>query len=101
MKIAIIGQGYVGYALSLAATKAGHFVIGFDTNSKLITEIKAKGDLKNYLPTNNEVDVKDQDAYIIAVPTPLDEKNLPDLSFLINASQLIARSALKGCTSNK
>ena len=96
MKIVIIGQGYVGYALSLAATKAGHFVIGFDTNSKLITEIKAKGDLKNYLPTNNEVDVKDQDAYIIAVPTPLDEKNLPDLSFLINASQLIARSALKG-----
>ena len=96
MKIAIIGQGYVGYALSLAATKAGHFVIGFDTNPKLISEIKAKGELKNYLPTNNEVDIKDQDAYIIAVPTPLDEKNLPDLSFLINASQLIARSALKG-----
>jgi UDP-N-acetyl-D-glucosamine dehydrogenase len=96
VKIAIIGQGYVGYALSVAAAKAGHSVIGFDTNSKLITEIKAKGDLNNYLPTNNEADIKDQDAYIIAVPTPLDEKNLPDLSFLVNASQLIARSALKG-----
>ncbi len=96
MKIAIIGQGYVGYTLSLAAINAGHSVIGFDTNPKLISEIKAKGDLKNYLPTNNEADIKDQDAYIIAVPTPLDEKNLPDLSFLINASQLIARSALKG-----
>lgn len=96
MKIAIIGQGYVGYALSIAATKAGNSVIGFDTNSNLISEIKAKGDLKNYLPTNNEADIKDQDAYIIAVPTPLDEKNLPDLSFLVNASQLIARSASKG-----
>ena len=96
MEIAIIGQGYVGYALSVAAIKAGHFVIGFDTNPKLISEIKAKGDLKNYLPTNNEADIKDQDAYIIAVPTPLDEKNLPDLSFLINATQLIARSASKG-----
>ena len=96
MKIVIIGQGYVGYALSLAATKAGHFVIGFDTNSKLISEIKAIGDLKNYLPTNNEADIKDQDAYILAVPTPLDQKNLPDLSFLINATQLIARSASKG-----
>ena len=96
MRIVIIGQGYVGYALSVAATKAGHFVIGFDTNLKLISEIKAKGDLKNYLPTNNEADIKGQDAYIIAVPTPLDKKNLPDLSFLINASQLIARSALKG-----
>ena len=96
MKIAIIGQGYVGYVLSVAATKAGHSIIGFDTNPKLVSEIKAKSDLKNYLPTNNEADIKDQDAYIIAVPTPLDEKNLPDLSFLINATQLIARSASKG-----
>ena len=96
MKIAIIGQGYVGYALSVAATKAGHSVIGFDTNLKLVSEIKAKSDLSNYLPTNNEADIKDQDTYIIAVPTPLDEKNLPDLSFLINATQLIARSASKG-----
>jgi UDP-N-acetyl-D-glucosamine dehydrogenase len=96
VKIAIIGQGYVGYALSVAATEAGHSVIGFDTNSKLITEIKAKGDLKNYLSTNNEADIQDQDAYIIAVPTPLDEKNLPDLSFLVNAAQLIAISSSKG-----
>ena len=96
MKIAIIGQGYVGYALSIPAINAGHSVIGFDTNPKLISEIKAKGELKNYLPTNSEADIKDQDAYIIAVPTPLDEKNLPDLSFLINATQLIARSASKG-----
>jgi UDP-N-acetyl-D-glucosamine dehydrogenase len=96
VKITIIGQGYVGYALSVAATKAGHSVIGFDTNPKLISTIKIKGDPKNYLPTNNEADIKDQDAYIIAVPTPLDQKNLPDVSFLIDASQLIARSALKG-----
>ncbi len=96
MKIAIIGQGYVGYALSVAAAKARHSVIGFDTNPKLISEIKANGDLDNYLPTNNESDIKDQDIYIIAVPTPLDEKNLPDLTFLIAATQLIARSTSKG-----
>jgi len=96
VKIAIIGQGYVGYALSVAAVKAGHSIIGFDTNLKLITEIKGTSDLKNYLPTNSESDVKDQDAYIIAVPTPLDQKNLPDISFLIDATQLIARSASKG-----
>ena len=96
MKIAIIGQGYVGYALSVAATKAGHSVIGFDTNPKLISEIKVKDDLYNYLPTNSEADIKDQDIYIIAVPTPLDEKNLPDLTFLITATQLITRSASKG-----
>jgi len=96
VKIAIIGQGYVGYALSVAATKAGHSVIGFDTNPKLISEIKVKDNLDNYLPTNSEADIKDQDIYIIAVPTPLDEKNLPDLTFLITATQLITRSASKG-----
>ena len=96
MKIAIIGQGYVGYALAIAASKAGHSIIGFDTNPKVISEIRGYGNLSNYQPTNSESDIKNQDSYIIAVPTPLDEKNLPDLSFLVNAVQLIARSASKG-----
>jgi UDP-N-acetyl-D-glucosamine dehydrogenase len=96
VKIAIIGQGYVGYALAIAASKAGHSIIGFDTNPKVISEIRGYGNLSNYQPTNSESDIKNQDSYIIAVPTPLDEKNLPELSFLVNAVQLIARSSLKG-----
>ena len=97
MKIVIIGQGYVGSALAIASAKAGHNVIGFDTNTKVISELKEKEkNLKNYYPTNNEADLKDQDAYIIAVPTPLDENNQPDLSYLIQTSKLIAKSASKG-----
>ena len=97
MKIVIIGQGYVGSALAIASAKAGHDVIGFDTNTKVIDDLKEKeSNLKNYYPTNNEADLKDQDAYIIAVPTPLDENNQPDLSYLIQASKLIAKSATKG-----
>lgn len=97
MKIVIIGQGYVGSALAIATAKAGHNVIGFDTNSKVIGDLKEKeSNLNNYHPTNNEADLKDQDAYIIAVPTPLDESNQPDLSYLIQASKLIAKSAAKG-----
>ena len=97
MKIAIIGQGYVGSALAIASAKAGHDVIGFDTNTKVIDDLKEKeSNLKNYYPTNNEADLKDQDTYIIAVPTPLDESNQPDLSYLIQASKLIAKSATKG-----
>ena len=97
MKIAIIGQGYVGSALAIASAKAGHDVIGFDTNGKLTGDLKVQeSNLKNYSPTNNETDLKDQDAYIIAVPTPLDENNLPDLSYLMQASKLIAKSATKG-----
>ena len=97
MKIAIIGQGYVGSALAIASAKAGHDVIGFDTNGKLIGDLKEKeSNLKNYSPTNNETDLKNQDAYIIAVPTPLDKNNQPDLSYLMQASKLIAKSATKG-----
>jgi UDP-N-acetyl-D-glucosamine dehydrogenase len=97
VKIAIIGQGYVGSALAIATAKAGHDVIGFDTNSKVIGDLKEKeSKLKKYYPTNTEADLKDQDVYIIAVPTPLDDSNEPDLSYLIQASKLIAKSAVKG-----
>jgi len=97
VNIAIIGQGYVGYALAIAASKSGHKVIGFDTNLKVISGIKnGISQLNNYLPTNNEADIKDQEAYIIAVPTPLDENNLPDLSYLNSACQLIGRSSSSG-----
>jgi UDP-N-acetyl-D-glucosamine dehydrogenase len=87
VKIVIIGQGYVGSALAIAAAKASHNVIGLK---------EKESNLKNYYPTNNEADLKGQDAYIIAVPTPLDESNQPDLSYLMQASKLIAKSATKG-----
>jgi UDP-N-acetyl-D-glucosamine dehydrogenase len=102
MKIAIIGQGYVGLALAQAASNSGHKVIGFDNNPKVISDIKSQitknNFLKstNYLPTDNEVDIKDQEIYIIAVPTPLDKNDLPDISYLNSASQLIAKSAPNG-----
>ena len=102
MKIAIIGQGYVGLALAKAAVNSGHNVIGFDTNTQVIKAIKSQmtsGNFINtssYLPTDNQVEVKDQEIYIIAVPTPLDKNNLPDISYLNKASELIAASASKG-----
>ena len=102
MRIAIIGQGYVGLALAKAASIAGHKVVGFDTNLKVIEDINnqiTKGEFlnnSNYLPTNKEEDIKDQEIYIIAVPTPLDKNNLPDISYLNAASKLIAESAPNG-----
>ena len=102
MRIAIIGQGYVGLALAKATSIAGHKVVGFDTNLTVIEDINnqiTKGEFlnnSNYLPTNKEVDIKDQEIYIIAVPTPLDKNNLPDISYLNAASKLIAESAPNG-----
>jgi UDP-N-acetyl-D-glucosamine dehydrogenase len=97
VKIVIIGQGYVGSALAIAASKSGHSVIGFDTNPKVIAGIKEKNlQSLNYQATNSESDIEDKEVYIIAVPTPLDQKNHPDLSYLKQASQLIGRAATKG-----
>ncbi len=96
MRIAILGQGYVGYALAKAIIEVGHSVIGFDTNLNVISKIKEDNDLINYLPTNNEADIKDQEIYVIAVPTPLNENNIPDITFLKQASKLIARSSSNG-----
>jgi UDP-N-acetyl-D-glucosamine dehydrogenase len=97
MKIAIIGQGYVGLALVKVAVESGHNVIGFDINPIVISGIKEKNlESPNYQVTNSEADIADKEVYIIAVPTPLDQNNLPDLSYLKQASELIARAATKG-----
>ena len=96
MRITIVGQGYVGYALATAATKVGHSVIGFDTNPNVISKIRENNNLINYVPTSHEADIKDQDIYVIAVPTPLDKDNRPDVTFLKKASSLIARSSSNG-----
>ena len=44
MKIAIIGQGYVGSSIAVASVGAGHSVIGFDTNASVISALDFQGD---------------------------------------------------------
>jgi len=105
MKIAVVGQGYVGLTVAVGAANAGHIVIGIDTNVSLINEI-TKGNthvpgidihlLKelihkgNYFPTNNFELLIDCEVIIIAVPTPLDTNRKPDLKYLESASVQIA-----------
>ena len=93
MRVAVIGQGYVGHTLALAAAKAGHKVVGFDIDSDVIKTLQ----LDNNLPSNLNLTIdteliKELDIYIIAVPTPLDAKNTVDLTALKQASLLISNS---------
>jgi UDP-N-acetyl-D-glucosamine dehydrogenase len=106
MKIAIIGQGYVGLSLSVGAASVGHQVFGFDTSGKLVDQL-LKGETfvpgiqesklldlinsKNYLPTNNSELLDGSDIIIIAVPTPLNQDRKPDLSYLASACLQIAK----------
>jgi len=100
-KIAMIGLGYVGLPVAVAFGKT-HPVVGFDIKAARIAELKAGHDstgevtveeLKqakiNY--TDQIDDLKACDFFIVAVPTPVDSGNKPDLSPLLSASKTVGK----------
>lgn len=92
MKIAIIGQGYVGRSIAQAATGGGHSVMGFDTNSDVISSLKITGDFK---ATSDATLIGDAEVIVIAVPTPLDGARKPDLSAVKAACKTIIDNVKK------
>ena len=88
MKIAIIGLGYVGRSIADGAVRAGHSVVGFDTNSDVISELKISGDFKG---TSDASSIGDAEVIVIAVPTPLDRARKPDLSAVHAACKTIVQ----------
>jgi len=106
MIVSIIGQGYVGQSLAVAAASAGHKVIGLDLNLDLIRDLK-NGDSfvpgidkklllklmskELYLPTNNFDLLAETSVIVIAVPTPIDGNRQPDLRALLEACKSINR----------
>ena len=97
MKIAVIGQGYVGLPLAKAAANAGHTVIGFDNNEAVIKQLlSSEASTANYTPTLDPKTITGCDIYIIAVPTPLDSDNKPDLSYLKSAAKQVGEVAKDG-----
>ena len=100
-KIAVVGLGYVGLPLAVEFSKKFP-TIGFDINEKRIQELKKGYDRtlevedhslssaeKNLSYSSDIKDTKNCNIYIITVPTPIDEANLPDLNPLIEASKSI------------
>jgi UDP-N-acetyl-D-glucosamine dehydrogenase len=97
VKIVVIGQGYVGLPLAKAAADSGHHVFGFDINSEVIAQLGlSEANTPNYTPTTDSKTIIGCDIYIIAVPTPLDSNNQPDLSYLKSAAKLIGEVARDG-----
>lgn len=101
-KIAIIGLGYVGLPLACAFAKQ-YDVIGFDINKTRINELsnnidKTREVTSEYLKntsrltfTSDANDLSAANVFIITVPTPIDDNNLPDLSPLVKASQMLSK----------
>ncbi len=105
-KIAVIGLGYVGLPIALAFAKKVS-VIGFDINEKRVAQMKKGVDPNSELTkkdfqdtdiqfTSSINDLKKAKVFIVAVPTPIDEHNLPDLKPLIGASTSIGKALKKG-----
>ncbi len=92
MKIAIIGQGYVGSSIAEASVSAGHAVIGFDTNASVISGLSFQGD---YTGTTDATLLGGADVIVIAVPTPLDSARQPDLSAVRAACKTIIENVKK------
>jgi UDP-N-acetyl-D-glucosamine dehydrogenase len=109
MRIAIIGQGYVG--LTISAYAAEFFeVIGFDNNQKIVDQLNSgishiegvDSDLlrkwvkaRSYKATARASDISDVDIVVIAVPTPLTEDRKPDLTFLESACKTIGENLIR------
>ena len=92
MKIAIIGQGYVGRSIASAAVGAGHSVVGFDTDASVVSSLQIKGD---YQGTTDATLIGSADVVVIAVPTPLDRARKPDLSAVKAACKTIIENVKK------
>lgn len=109
-KIAVIGLGYVGLPLAIAFAEK-YPVVGFDVNSKRITDLQkgfdhtlesSEEELLSVLidssknnnglfVTADSILLDDCNIYIITVPTPVDEFNAPDLTPLEKATELVAK----------
>ena len=107
-KAAIIGIGYVGLPLAIELSNYID-VIGFDINNNKIKDLKKGLDknsqysskkIKNSKVkfTSNINDIKECNVYIVCVPTPINKKKLPDLSYLKKASTLIGKILKKNDT---
>jgi UDP-N-acetyl-D-galactosamine dehydrogenase len=106
-KIAVIGLGYVGLPLALAFSKK-FSVIGYDLSQDRVGELKKGFDRtkemspkdlvesKKLVFTNKESDIAPANVYILALPTPVNEFNVPDFTALINASTAVGKYIKKG-----
>jgi UDP-N-acetyl-D-glucosamine dehydrogenase len=111
LKVGIIGCGYVGLPLGLRFAEAGHRVTGFDTDPVKIEKLNRGESYIQHIPvnkirqyvaskhfgaTNDFSRIAEMDAVIICVPTPLDERREPDLSYVRDTAVAIAPNLQRG-----
>jgi len=109
--IGIVGLGYVGLPLADAYIAKSVKVIGYDINQSRVDELNAGKSGMRHIPdsrvatmlekglfraTANAADLKEADALLIAVPTPLDKYHRPDLSYVISTCETLKDHLRRG-----
>ena len=107
-RVAVLGLGYVGLPLAHAIAEF-YDTIGFDIDDGRVEEINQGVD-RNLALTSEDLksnrrikysheatDLADAQIYIITAPTPVNDQNQPDLSPVLNATELVAEHLQKNC----
>ncbi len=104
LRVAVIGCGYVGLPLGLRFAEAGHRVVGFDVDLSKVEKLNAGQSFIGHIPSakiqqyvrskhfSASADfsrLAQMDAIVICVPTPLDQRREPDLSYVEQTARLI------------
>jgi len=106
-RIAVIGLGYVGLPVALAFARKFPGTIGFDVNKEKVEELRRGFDRNQEVPkselegsalniTSDIGDLKSVTFFVVAVPTPVDHNNVPDLTPVVKASETVAKGLTKG-----
>ena len=104
--LAVIGLGYVGLPVALAFAKKVS-VIGYDVSESKISMMSAGEDPGGELDADDFFDcdieytsdpsiLKGASFYVVAVPTPIDQSNIPDLSYLVAATKTVGENLKAG-----
>jgi len=111
MTIAVVGLGYVGLPLSLQFARSGVTVLGLDIDAKKVQLLNDGQSYINHIESSTIVElvrsskfsastdfdrIKEVEAVIICVPTPLNKNREPDISFVIETGRMIAPHLQKG-----
>jgi UDP-N-acetyl-D-galactosamine dehydrogenase len=106
-RIAIIGLGYVGLPVALAFARKFGDVVGFDIDSEKVTELR-RGFDRNHehsgevlgattlRMTSDPADLAGRTFFVVAVPTPVDDNNVPDLTPVERASETVGKALSRG-----
>ena len=106
-KIAVVGLGYVGLPVALAFARKYPGAIGFDIYEEKVAELQRGFDRNHEVPsevlrattlkmTSKVEDLEGVTFFVVAVPTPVDKNNVPDLTPVVKASETVGRALKKG-----